>query len=276
MRLNRQLIAVTGVAMILFSSRAPLAQEARAQSGGNPAVKVYLAPGLAKSRCSENPPQSRTLEPYTAIQETTHVQMLADGTKITRKTTTKFALDSSGRTFLKSPIDFRVSEGSDGQQYWFNVSDPVNRLEISWTSDEKVATVYHLGAPVQAPTTAPTARTAGATPPAIKIPRDWPTAPQQGEDLGTKTFHGLEASGARISLTYPAGEIGNDQPITLTSETWISCDLPGLVVLQIGRDPLTGVGTTELTDLERGEPDLTLFQVPEGYTIKDQYLGQPN
>jgi hypothetical protein len=40
--------------------------------------------------------------------------------------------------------------------------------------------------------------------------------------------------------------------------------------MSVNEDPRTGTATMELTDLEKGEPDPTLFQVPEGYTVKDR------
>jgi hypothetical protein len=61
----------------------------------------------------------------------------------------------------------------------------------------------------------------------------------------------------------------------VTHETWVSEELM-LAVMQIDDDPRTGVRTMELTDIERGEPDPALFQVPEGYTVKDQYPNQQN
>ncbi len=95
------------------------------------------------------------------------------------------------------------------------------------------------------------------------------------EDLGSKTINGLEAKGTRMTTTYPVGRVGNDQPFTVTHETWMSTDLM-IPVLQIDNDPRTGVRTMELTNIERGEPDSSLFQPPEGYTIKDQCPNQQN
>ena len=95
------------------------------------------------------------------------------------------------------------------------------------------------------------------------------------EDLGARTINGIDAKGRRTTETFPAGSFGNDQPLTVSHEVWMSPEL-GLPVLQIDDDPRTGVRTTELTEIERGEPDPALFQPPEGYTIKDQYPNQRN
>ena len=49
-----------------------------------------------------------------------------------------------------------------------------------------------------------------------------------------------------------------------------------LAIRQVQDDPRSGLHTMELTDIERAEPDPALFQVPEGYTVKDQYPQQQN
>jgi len=92
---------------------------------------------------------------------------------------------------------------------------------------------------------------------------------QQSEDLGIRTINGVEAKGTRMTRVIPAGRDGNDQPLTITSEWWRSEEL-GIMVMSVNDDPRTGTITMELTDLERGEPDAALFQVPEGYTVKDR------
>lgn len=92
------------------------------------------------------------------------------------------------------------------------------------------------------------------------------------EKLGSKTIAGVYAEGTRLTVTYPVGFFGNDKPIITFHETWMSSDLK-IVLLNVDDDPRTGTRITEVTNLDRGEPNPTLFQVPEGYTIKDQYPG---
>ena len=94
------------------------------------------------------------------------------------------------------------------------------------------------------------------------------------EDLGMKTINGVEAKGTRTTRVISAGREGNDQPLTVIHETWFSTAL-GIPVMSINDDPRVGTSTMELTDIERGEPDPALFQVPEGYTVKERTPGQP-
>jgi hypothetical protein len=88
-------------------------------------------------------------------------------------------------------------------------------------------------------------------------------------DLGTQTIEGISAQGTRITRTIPAGQIGNVQPIVITTENWYS---PGLKVLVMSKsnDPRMGETIYKLTNIQRSEPPPSLFQAPDGYTVKDQ------
>jgi hypothetical protein len=89
------------------------------------------------------------------------------------------------------------------------------------------------------------------------------------EDLGTDTILGVEARGHRTTNTIPAGTIGNDAPLTRTTETWtaIAPGLTGLQVRMVSNDPQTGKTDKELTSFEQSEPDAAVFQAPSGYEI---------
>jgi hypothetical protein len=80
--------------------------------------------------------------------------------------------------------------------------------------------------------------------------------------LGT----GLLAQGSQTVRTIPAGEIGNSEPITITSITYYSPDLQ--IVVQSSRDdPRTGQKRYQLTVNSTENPtDATLFQLPAGLT----------
>jgi hypothetical protein len=86
--------------------------------------------------------------------------------------------------------------------------------------------------------------------------------------LGTKDFDGVRAEGKSTSYTIPAGEIGNKNPITVTSETWFSPDLQATVYSK-NSDPRTGDTIYRLSNIKRSEQPMTLFTVPEGYTLKE-------
>ena len=86
--------------------------------------------------------------------------------------------------------------------------------------------------------------------------------------LGVRDFEGVRADGKSVSYTIPAGEIGNKNPITVTTETWTSPDLQ-VVVYSKHSDPRVGDSVYRLANVKRGEPPATLFMVPDGYSMKE-------
>jgi hypothetical protein len=86
------------------------------------------------------------------------------------------------------------------------------------------------------------------------------------EDLGTQTIEGVSAQGKRETVTIPAGQIGNERPIEIVTETWFSPELHTMV-LRKHSDPRLGDSTYRLTDIKRNEPDAALFQPPAGAKV---------
>ena len=89
------------------------------------------------------------------------------------------------------------------------------------------------------------------------------------EALGKRMIGGVEAEGTRTTTITPAGEIGNRLPIEVTEERWYS---PGLqtLVRRERRDPRTGDTVYQLMNINRNEPERSLFEVPADYTLKDE------
>jgi hypothetical protein len=90
-----------------------------------------------------------------------------------------------------------------------------------------------------------------------------------GESLGTQVIEGVNAEGTRNVQTIEAGAIGNDRPISITSENWYSPDLK-MTVMTKRSDPRTGEETFRVTNIQRGEPGSYLFQPPAGYQINER------
>ena len=261
---------LSGVMLVLSTATIPMAQLAVAQIGsGGGIVGGSVAMSLNEI----------VNKPYSATVKTTTVQRLADGTTITRVTTTKEARDSEGRTMHQN--SFNVPNGAPVNT---SVFDPVNRTMTHWMSQSKQATVFHMADPKSPATNLTTQKTA----PAAAQSSNGAAAGQsqsatvsqlarirnrQREDLGGKTIAGVYAEGTRITMTTPEGVEGNDRPITTVSETWRSRELD-ITLLSVNDDPRTGTRTSEVTELDRAEPDPSVFQVPEGYTVKDQNPGQ--
>jgi hypothetical protein len=215
--------------------------------------------------------------PYTAEYKTTTVHKLANGVTITRSSTSLLARDSEGRTRQEQSIDF----GSvNTNRKFVSVNDPSSNTILSWNTSVPEALVTHLPTPDEMRARAKAAKvksssvvSASANALAVTTAQITQGSPihssMQRESLGSKTIDGVVAEGERITTTMPAGAIGNDQPLVSTSETWRSTEL-NLIVLEIHDDPQNGTTTRELVNLDRGEPDPSLFRAPEGYTVKDQ------
>ena len=75
----------------------------------------------------------------------------------------------------------------------------------------------------------------------------------------------MKVTGSRLEFTIGAGEVGNEQPITVRTDQWFSPDL-GVVVSSTHNDPMIGETTYRLEQINRAEPDAALFAVPADYT----------
>jgi hypothetical protein len=82
--------------------------------------------------------------------------------------------------------------------------------------------------------------------------------------LGEKDIEGVRAQGKAVSHTIPAGDIGNRNPIVVTSESWYSPELQ-VTVYSRQSDPRYGETVYRLANIRRGEPAPELFKVPEEY-----------
>ncbi|MGA3046728.1 MAG: hypothetical protein ABSD67_08905 [Terracidiphilus sp.] len=271
MRIGQVISSFGSFALMLGVSQGLLAQTGATVSGGS----VTLPSGVVgiTSAGAFAGPMGITGAPYSATRKTTRVQKLANGTTITHVNTVKEARDSSGRTYHESRPE--IAQGAEGEASSFvfvNVHDPVNRINISWNSGSKVANVIHMPEPGQIKRieTQPAAENAAPMP----MMRPEAIKPQF-EELGMKTINGVEAKGTRTTRVIPVGREGNDQPLTVIHESWVSPELR-IVVMSSSDDPRSGTSTMELTDIERSEPDPVLFQVPEGYTVKERTPGLEN
>jgi hypothetical protein len=223
--------------------------------------------------------------PYTAEFKVTQVQTLANGTTITHESKNIMAHDSAGR-FMSSST--RESPGMTGQPFTSgSARDPVASTNTHWNSQTKTAIVVRYppkdqqhgcwsseagnytaaydGSQLALPSTA-AAQISGSHAQALQ-------RRSTTEDLGTINILGIEGHGIRITTTIPAGQVGNDQPIIVTNETWGAKGL-GFALRTVTDDPRSGTTTNELVNLTRGDPDPALFQPPEGYEVKTEELHQ--
>ena len=230
-------------------------------------------------------------QPYQAQATTEIKQTLADGSHIVQTTTATVARDSEGRTVriqkLSTLGPWKSKSDSDGSSTTLtSIFDPVAKTHSDYTSDTKV--VHELPLPPELPSgTATTVTSNGsALGPSAAVPtvnmmyvqrRAGSPSPDKGEgdakteSLGTKTIEGLQVTGTRTVNTIPAGTIGNDKDIVVTRETWYSPELK-LVIQSTQNDPRFGDTTYSLANIQRNEPDETLFQIPAGYKVEKPHV----
>jgi hypothetical protein len=255
--------------------------------------------------------------PYTAEAVTESIQLLPDGNRIVRKSSTLLARDGAGRT--------RQERKGDGRGAIF-ISDPMEgRNFVLNESSRTVTSIPRMPNMPQPPTPptpamppAPPSPPVGAVPPAggtasrdvevlpgkvvvrrrsgggaedvhvevLRIgrgehaaafpppppmpPMTLPMLPRGKGDtksLGTREFDGIKADGTMTTHTIPAGEIGNEKPILVTSERWFSPELH-IVVYARTNDPRAGETIYRLANVKRGEPPADLFRVPADYRAR--------
>ena len=99
------------------------------------------------------------------------------------------------------------------------------------------------------------------------------TNPPDVQQLGTKVVEGVQADGTRTTLTIPAGQIGNVNPIQIVDEMWRSPELQ-VIVHSEHSDPRMGTTVYSLQNISRSDPSASLFQVPAYYTVTDSPVFQ--
>jgi len=200
--------------------------------------------------------------PFSAVATSETTQTLADGNHITRKTQTNLYRDSQGRFRKEVTLPAIGPLAASGRPHSFVViSDPVAGTTYVLEPDQKVARLMpgpgEMGV-----------RTKGG-PGGNALYRNFKEsagATAKTESLGTQTIDGVNLEGTRTTRTIPAGEIGNEKPITVVSERWYSADLQ-MDVKSTHADPRFGDTTYTVTNIQRTEPAASLFAVPSDYTV---------
>jgi hypothetical protein len=222
-----------------------------------------------------------TGQPYSADGVTKITQILADGTRIERQVSSKFYRDSAGRVRREQNIlglDSLLGALSSEPQTAITITDPVAGIVYSLDPVRQEARrmvflgdgYYRLTLPASPPSPAPMGpgEVVITSPSIITLPSaSMASLPApKTESLGMRQIEGLSATGQRTTSQIPAGRIGNDRPIEIFDERWISSDLKA-VLLSRHRDPQTGEVEFRLTNIKRMEPSPDLFKVPSNNTI---------
>lgn len=201
--------------------------------------------------------------PFSAVAVSESVQTLSDGNTLRRSTKSALYRDSEGRFRREVTLPAIGPFAASGKSHTFtSIHDPVGSVSYVLEPEDKIARKL----PAR-----PGGRRNHFKGEGQFVPKERPghdSADLKTESLGTQTINGVVAEGTRHTRTIPAGQFGNDKPITIVSERWYSPDLQ-MVVMSKRTDPRFGASTYQLTNIQRTEPSATLFQVPSDYTVKE-------
>lgn len=197
--------------------------------------------------------------PYSALGTSETITTLPDGNRVVRQNHIRLWRDRDGRT--RSEISLSSIGGTPPVELHTTVTvidDPAARQRYMLRSGDNVAVTV----PILP------CRNEASLEPDITVgpprPANLPMRVSSPVPLGERKVDGETVAGRRIEATIPAGAAGNSQPIEMSAEQWYGKDLQ-VVIEATYKDPRTGETRYRLSDIDRGEPDARLFQVPDNY-----------
>lgn len=230
-----------------------------------------------------------TAAPYSATAVTETTQVLSDGNRIVNKSSSFVARDSQGRTRretalhrigtlqMDSPKMVFINDPTTHTQYILHPGNEATKIVRQETMDKPPTIITLDGqnervARRKMATGGMDTQTRSVAIQKMMAERDKSEEDSKQikrEDLGTQTIEGVSAEGKRETLTIAAGEIGNERPIEIVTETWFSPELKTMLVRKHS-DPRLGETVFRLTEIKRTEPDAALFQPPAGTRIRTE------
>jgi hypothetical protein len=222
--------------------------------------------------------------PHSATMNNESVQTLADGNRIVQTTTGTVLRDSQGRTRQDAALPAIGNLSAASAPHLVFIQDPIAGTSYTLNLTDKTAwknptPPAGAGGPGTSVGTGQFfVHTEGGgmppfppPPPMIDMAKHLAgdeRTEANTESLGSQTMEGVAVTGVRTTRTVPAGQVGNDRPISIVIEVWTSTDLKTIVSSK-RNDPRMGEQTFRLTNIVRAEPDPSLFAVPSDFKIID-------
>jgi hypothetical protein len=195
--------------------------------------------------------------PLSADEVRTTVQTLSDGSHINHTETVKFYRDAMGRMLTRTETGAILYDPVAG--FTYDITDyrkSYVKSPITPGATVTIAAAAHRSS---------ISSTSGSGDPKWHSTTGNAANAPVTEDLTPQMVNGVLAKGLRLTLTIPAGTFGNDAPLKVVNERWVSDDLK-LLVKSSNSDPRFGVTTYELKNIVQADPSPSLFQLPAGYT----------
>jgi hypothetical protein len=292
--MRNAIIVATVFALALLGSRATAqgGSESGFIVGGAPVVPaMQTGAGMVSMHVDGMDAAPVKGAPFCATVMTEHTQSLADGNRIHTADSSTLCRDSEGRTRREAGLNLLGATQQTSAPKLITITDPVAGVRYLLDSENKIAQKMPLppeggftaaGGPSHLPDKQVMIyqRTDGPGPggpgPDVffndvmvrKAGTDSGEAAPKSENLGDQTIDGIHVTGTRMTHVIPAGKMGNEKPITVTSERWYSSELKATVSTKHD-DPWAGELKTDLKNINTGEPDASLFTVPADYKVMD-------
>jgi hypothetical protein len=203
-------------------------------------------------------------KPFCADTEEEFVRTLASGNHIRRFNKGRECRDSQGRTYFEREIGPGLPQFPNFLT--INITDPVNGTIIMLEPRSKTANIISTSRMDSNIRRSQAARTNAVAERSVQV--DHKLMPEyRSEDLGEKEIDGVLAHGIRSTTTYPIESRGNEEPLKSSREIWTAKDLK-VIVLMINSSDEDGVTTLLMKNLQRVEPDQSIFQIPPDYTVE--------
>jgi len=199
-------------------------------------------------------------KPYSAESTTDRVQQLPDGNRITHHTISKFYRDSLGRTRREQTFGNVDPAHPAPHEVKIFIDDPITNAAFVLDPREKEAQQ------LQRTRKFIDEREAESLPKVSKLPPLDEARSISEEDLGSKTIEGVVCNGKKQTITIPAGQVGNEQPIAIVTESWYSSSLEAVVESSTD-DPRFGTTKYALHNIQLGEQPPKLFEVPNSFKL---------
>ena len=190
--------------------------------------------------------------PYSATITNESVQTLADGNRIVQTSSGSTARDSMGRTRQDTPLPPIGNLSPADAPHLVVIQSPVAQASYTLNLTDKTALkgASFSGMTFGSSTASVTAgggvisrSIAGPVASALSVAVQRSVIAEEGqaqtEELGSKTMEGVMVTGTRTTHTIPAGQVGNDRPLSIVTEVWTSPDLK-TVVYSKRSDPRIG------------------------------------
>src|SRR6476661_7112458 len=207
--------------------------------------------------------------PFCATITTEHTQPFADGNRIHTVENSSLCRDSEGRTRREAGLNLLGAAPEKSGTKLITIVDPAAGVRYVLDTNTKTARKM----PLPNPLTMVSDKDLHHAGPVIKEDRVMifhgsghpegdvnfgnvfintevgPGGPKgNSENLGDQTFDGIHATGTRMTTTIPAGKMGNEQAILVTSERWYSPELKAAIMTK-HNDPWAGEMKTQFTNV---------------------------